>query len=250
MSVMNSGPKSTLFLHCGAREVSVESLRFLPVPEETRTYKPISHWDLVNTVKRVAEEKMPNLNLVRAKYGLTKDNLRLFGVHTYHVEGYNNEGLSVAFRQGLDRIVPVSGCAGQQTFVCDNMAMSGDEMFLRRHTGEGLQEKVENLFGSIMDGGEEKFKCITAETETMRDVEMDDDRAWELTGLLEGRGIVNQRSKKVIMQDWVTPRYEEFAGRNLYSYYNCLTQGLKHLPATNLIDAHSRAHKTLVERCL
>jgi hypothetical protein len=244
-----NGPKGTLFLHKGAREVTVEQLEGLPTPEETRTYKPVPHAQLVRLVKRVAERNLP-MTLHQEQYGLTKDNLRLFGVHTYKVDGYENEGLSVAFRQGLDRKMPVQGCAGQQTFICDNMAISGGLMHLRRHTGPDIEGAVEHLFNEITGGSVERFKHITMQTDTMRDIPVDDDRAWELTGLLEGHGVITPKAKKIILHDWNVPRFREFSGRNLYSYYNCVTQGLKSLPESKLIGAHSAAHKTLVERCL
>ena len=38
---------SDLILHCGAQKVLLDDLRKVPLPEETRTYKPVSHYDLV-----------------------------------------------------------------------------------------------------------------------------------------------------------------------------------------------------------
>jgi len=38
---------SNLTLHCGAELVELESLKHIQLPEETRTYKPVPHYDLV-----------------------------------------------------------------------------------------------------------------------------------------------------------------------------------------------------------
>ena len=38
---------STLVAHCGARKVTREELKELPMPEATRTHQPLSHYEIV-----------------------------------------------------------------------------------------------------------------------------------------------------------------------------------------------------------
>ena len=40
----------TLIAHCGTKKISRDELRNLPVPEATKTHKPISHHELVGSL--------------------------------------------------------------------------------------------------------------------------------------------------------------------------------------------------------
>ena len=39
--------KPQLLLHCGDREVTLEELQNIPLPDETKSYKPVAHYALV-----------------------------------------------------------------------------------------------------------------------------------------------------------------------------------------------------------
>ena len=44
------------------------------------------------------------------------------------------------------------------------------------------------------------------------------------------------------MADWRKPRYAEFEDRNFWSLYNCFTQGLKRIPAGEIMDRYAVVH--------
>ena len=41
---------STLVAHCGARKVTREELKEIPMPEGTRTHQPLSHYEIVEVL--------------------------------------------------------------------------------------------------------------------------------------------------------------------------------------------------------
>ena len=243
-------PEATLFLHCGSKEVGLDALRAVEVPETTNTFKPISHGDLVNTIHSVARETLPDLDFHKGQYGLRKGGEQMFGIHTYNHPDSDEHGLAIGFRQGLDRHMRVAGTAGAQVFCCDNMALAGDTNFLQFHRGPDIEDQVYNHFKGIMESAKSSYKATVSDMVRMKDVSVDNDRAHEVIGFLEGRKVLTPKTKRVALGDWYKPRFPQFKGRDMYSLYNCVTQGLKLAPTNDFFNLSVQAHRSIKERYL
>ncbi|MBT6003042.1 MAG: hypothetical protein HOG76_09430, partial [Candidatus Marinimicrobia bacterium] len=77
----------TLMLHQGGEECSLEDLKNIPLPVETRSYKPVSHYDLSVNIARVASELLREFTLHKSQYGIARNGDQLFGVHTFQNSG-------------------------------------------------------------------------------------------------------------------------------------------------------------------
>ena len=94
--------KTQLLLHCGGVAATLDDLQAVALPEETQTYKPVSHYDLATHIGRVAKEMLHDARLRDGLYALTKDGGRMFGVHVYETD-VQQMGLSIGFRNSYDR---------------------------------------------------------------------------------------------------------------------------------------------------
>ena len=72
----------------------------------------------------------------RAQYAVSHQGLRLFGTLLFG-DGEDYER-SLAFRASNDKTFPLQIMAGISTFVCDNLALSGDVVALKRKHTSGL----------------------------------------------------------------------------------------------------------------
>ena len=63
----------TLLIHKGGEYCSLDDLRDIPLPQETRTYKPVSHYDLAKNLAEVSGGLLRGYQLDKAQYGLARD---------------------------------------------------------------------------------------------------------------------------------------------------------------------------------
>ena len=68
----------TLLAHCGTQKISREELKVLPIPEATKTHKPVAHHALVAGL--VETLGFRHIDVVRDEYAVSPDGMRMFGV--------------------------------------------------------------------------------------------------------------------------------------------------------------------------
>ena len=76
------------------------------------------------------------LTVARTQLAVTADGAKLFGV----IDVANGPGFArqLGFRNATDESMAIRGVAGHRVFVCDNMALSGDEFSVSRKNTTGL----------------------------------------------------------------------------------------------------------------
>ena len=126
---------STL-VHANSSLVSREHLKSLAPPAATATWKPIAHYDLVLAIDR--QLAVRDIRIVGEQFAVQREGLRLFGVLELEVPGptpSEHYRFAMGVRTANDRSEALSIVAGAKVFVCDNLALSGDLIAIRRkHT--------------------------------------------------------------------------------------------------------------------
>ena len=234
----------TLLLHKGAEPATIEQLAMIPLPEETKSYKPVAHHDLANMLSSMAANLLPEFTLNSTQLGLARDGQKMFGVHTFK-NGDSALGLSIGFRNSYDRSLSVGIAVGASVFVCDNLMLTGDLTVLRKHTSNVLAD-IDGLALSAIYKSRRAFNQIKQDAEVMKQVPMSDDEAYRMLGLIYGRGIINPRQIPVVKKEWLKPSHDVFEPRNLWSFYNAVTESLKSSPPQSIMERHLAIHKQLM----
>lgn len=126
---------STTFVnHCGAEVVTYDDLKALPAPiPRSKVHAPVPHHEFVDKLHSVLSEN--GWSVRREKFSVSKDTNRLFGVMDLDREsgGFQIPGIgtSLGLRQSNGGDMSAQIVAGGQVFVCDNLAMKGDEVILK-----------------------------------------------------------------------------------------------------------------------
>ena len=233
----------SLLLHCGAESATVDQLAAIPLPEETKSYKPVGHAELANMLGSMATNLLPEFELVNTQFGLARDGAQMFGVHTFQ-NGDSALGLSIGFRNSYDRSLSVGIAVGASVFVCDNLMLTGDITVLRKHT-TNVHDDIDGLALSAIYKSRRAFNQIKQDAELMKQVAMSDDEAFRMLGFIYGRGIVNPRQIPVVKKEWLEPSHDAFEDRNLWSFYNAVTESLKSSPPQSIMERHLAIHKQL-----
>ena len=233
-----------LLMHTAdGKYATLEGLREIPIPQETSTYKPVSHYDLATNLAEVSGTLLRDYELERSQYGLAREGAQLFGIHTYR-NGSDSMGLSIGFRNSYDKSMSVGIAIGASVFVCDNLALTGEIAIARKHTSNVWQD-LEELTITTIYRSQHNFTRIVEDAQVMQGQHLSDNDAYRLLGLLYGQGVITPRQIPVVKKEWLTPSHEEFEDRNVWNFYQAVTEALKTAPPPKVMEKHIALHHLL-----
>ncbi len=238
---------SNLMLHRGGKEATLEEIATIPTPEETKSYKPLPHYDLAINTMRIGEEMLSvrGFKVDKAAFGLDKDGARMFGVVSF-ANGVEGMGLAVGFRNSYDKSMSAGFAIGGKVFVCDNLAMAGELVVMRRHTG-GIIEELRDKLVLTFHRAHQTWDSLVEDRRKMQALELTDDRAHEVMGAAFGRGLLEPRQFLRASREWRRPEHTEFEPRNMWSLYNAFTEVYKSFQVHEVMERHIQLHKFATE---
>lgn len=131
----------TLVTHCGAVRVTREELRTIAAPAATKSWKPVSHGDLVRAID--AELRRRGLAIRDEAYAIQRKGALLFGVIDLESRTTEEFAAAIGIRTANDKSFALQLAVGVRVFVCDNLAFAGDCIALRRRHTAGLDLRAE-----------------------------------------------------------------------------------------------------------
>ena len=124
---------ATLVAHRGATLISREKLAEYDPPEPEGRWKPVKHSLIVDLMHEELERR--KIAVVKEEYAVQRDGNSLFAALTTNWLDTGETAAAIAFRHANDKSEAMKMHAGVRVFICDNMALSGDEIILnRKHT--------------------------------------------------------------------------------------------------------------------
>ena len=235
---MNDVVGSTLVAHCGARKVTREELKDIPVPEETTTHKPLSHIEIIEVLEEALSFR--SLTVKRDEYAISADGMKMFGVMDLNV-GFDGANYSIGLRNSNDKSMRLGLTAGYRVFVCDNMAFSGDfTPMLHKHTRNlALQDSVSIAVDRIYRG----FSAMEVQVRKMKEYELTDNDA----KLLIYRVFMERAVKGIprslmsaVHSNYFTPEHVVFTPGNLWALSNAFTSAFKTLAPVTQFEVTAR----------
>ena len=233
----------TLILHRGAQEASREEIGEIPIPITTRSYSPVAHGELADSLAKRAEYLLPEFSLHKSQFGLARDGQQLFGVHSFR-NGSTDLALSIGFRNSYDKTLSVGIAVGASVMVCDNLALSGDITLMRKHT-TNVETDLNSLIVTAILKARTAFHQVKADAQSMQQLPLADDEAYRLIGLMYGRGVISPRQIPVVKNEWMEPSHDEFRERTMWAFYNAVTEALKTTPPRIIMERHLLASKVI-----
>lgn len=218
-------PAPNLILHCGAQHVSMRDVQSVNTPASTKTWTPIPHAQLIQTVERTL--KYTKLTVGTQAHSLTHDGQRYFGLMEIQGRRQSDEYCWVlGLRNSHDKTFPAGMVAGASVWVCDNLSFSGQVKFARKHTvniNRDLPQLVERSIGLLVSKWNDQDKRI----EAYKDAEIEDAQAHDLIIRSTDVGVCSNRLIPSVLHEWREPRHEAFESRNVWSLFNAFTESLK-----------------------
>lgn len=229
---------STLMAHCGARKVTREELKEIPVPEGTKTHQPLSHYEITEVLEEALSFRF--LKVVRDEYAVSADGMKMFGVMDLNME-YSQCRFSIGLRNANDKSMRLALTAGYRVFVCDNMAFSGDftPLFHKHTRNLDLKDsiciavdRIQRGFGPMKERIEEMGQRFLT----------DNDAKLLIYEAFMERGIrgVPRVLMPTVHDHYFHPEHKAFDARNLWSLSNAFTSAFKTLAPVKQFEVTAR----------
>jgi hypothetical protein len=234
-----------MILHRGGRIITKQELDLIPVPDETDSYIPVSHYHLADKFLTVSRDLLTDFTLIGESYAIARQGQQLFALLNFKRD-HSEIGLSVAFRNSYDRSMSVGLAIGASVFICDNLALHGEIAIMKKHT-KGVWNSLEDLAITTLYRAQHNFEKVITDAERLKGISLDNREAFELMGVLYGHEVVSPRQLPVIKEEWLHPSHGEFSERNRWSFFNAVTEALKSTPPVSIMEKHVRAYREIVE---
>lgn len=230
----------TLILHCGAEKVTRQDVYNVPVPAGSRSHKPVPYKDAIELLHDRAD-KIIGAPVRDEQYGLGREGNQLFAALTLDV-GDDGRGMTIGLRQSYDKSLALGCAVGSRVLVCDNLCFSGDSFRVVRKNTVNVWRDFVSMIDEQIHRSVDHYKTVTAECDAMKALPCSLDRGFAFLGVMQGRKLLSPTQATVAFGDWIEPRHEDFADRNAWSLYNCVTEGLKKGAAAQTMQRHAQAH--------
>ncbi|MBI4766606.1 MAG: DUF932 domain-containing protein [Deltaproteobacteria bacterium] len=232
-----------LIVHRGGELLKREELDLIKLPEPTDSYVPVSHYHLADKLVNISTDILKDYTLIGEKYALARQGNQMFAVLKFQGD-QSDLALSIAFRNSYDRSMSLGLAMGASVFICDNLALHGEVVIMRKHT-KNVWHELENLAIAHLYKSQKNFDQIVADSELFKGKHLVNDEAFRLMGLLFGRSIVSPRQVAVLKDQWLRPSHSEFEDRNMWSFLNATTEVLKSCPPISIMEKHVLAYNLL-----
>lgn len=232
---------NNLFLHCGANRVDEFDNTMTMHPESMGTqHAPIAHSTFLDVVKTSLDEH--SLSVTDQAFGTLADGSRFFGllevakkgesyIRTDETEIANvprdRFSTMIGLRASHDKSISAGLIAGSRVFVCDNLAFSGEVKIATKQTTkllDRLPELVYSAVGKISLQSVKQADRVQAYQEKELSNKVADAAMTQLVRI----GAINPSQIGAVIDQWDTPRFEQFAERrDVWRLYNAVTECYK-----------------------
>ncbi|MGE0536207.1 MAG: hypothetical protein AB7O68_14600 [Pirellulales bacterium] len=212
------------YMHVGARDVDRAELSLIEAPPPTRTWYPLKHADVLDTVCETLDGV--GFGVESMQLSVARDNARFFGTLRLTNRVNDIASIAVGIRNSVDKSFPIGFCVGTRVFVCDNLAFRSEIVIARKHTRFGQTRFNEAVSKAVL--GLHQYQV--AEEERIRMLqrwELSEETANSLILQSFESSIVSVRLLPAVIREWRNPPIEDFAPRTGWSLLNCFTSALK-----------------------
>lgn len=218
-------------------KITRAELQVIPVPEATRTHRPIPHHEIVQAL--VETLGFRQIGVVRDEYAVSQDGMRMFGVLDLET-GIHGCRFSIGIRNAHDKSMRLALTVGYRVMVCDNMAFHGDfTPVLAKHS---KNFSLINAISIGVDRMQRNFEPMRQQIEAWRERQITDVAAKLVIyqAFIESELAVPKHLARAVHDLYFNPTVEEFQPRTMWSLSNAFTSAFKGLDAIPHFRATAR----------
>lgn len=223
---------------------SAEALKTMlntPVPEQTRTYKPVSHQQLMDLTMESIHQS--GYTLASQEYSVAEDGLVANGKYTIGNVADSEMQLQVAWQNSYNRKVSLKFALGTRVLICQNGMVSGNYgSFKSQHRGDIQTVAPANIVEYVKKGSS-AFRQLQRDRDVFKQYETTDQVVAELIGRMYiQEDLITSTQLNILKRELVKPTHDYGAEGSLWDLYNHSTFALKGSHPSKWMSSHSNLH--------
>jgi len=213
-----------------------------PVPVQTRTYKPVSHGQLIDlTLDGISKA---GFILDKQTYSAAANGQIANGRFSISNVADSEMQLQVGWQNSYNKQLTLKFAIGTRILVCSNGCVSGDYgAFKKKHVGE-IQSFTPQAIGDYIKTAADSFKLMQTQREQMKQVEITRRTKAELIGrMMIEEQFIQSTQMNIISREMTNPTHDYGAPDSLWELYNYTTFAMKEVHPSLWMENHIQAHK-------
>lgn len=213
-----------------------------PVPVQTRTYKPVSHGQLIDlTLDGISKA---GFILDKQTYSAAANGQIANGRFSISNVADSEMQLQVGWQNSYNKQLTLKFAIGTRILVCSNGCVSGDYgAFKKKHVGE-IQSFTPQAIGDYIKTAADSFKLMQTQREQMKQVEITRRTKAELIGrMMIEEQFIQSTQMNIISRELNNPTHDYGAPDSLWELYNYTTFAMKEVHPGLWMENHISAHK-------
>ena len=215
------------------------------IPAQTRTYKPVSHGQLIDLTMDGIQKA--GFVLDRETYTATTNGQIANGRFTIKNVIDSEMQLEIGWQNSYNKQLTLKFALGTRIMICQNGCVSGDfGAFKKKHVGE-VQSFTPQAISDYIKYSQEAFTKMQKEREAMKQIEITKRTKAELIGrMLIEEQFIQSTQMNIIEKELKNPTHDYGAPDSLWELYNYTTFAMKELHPSNWMNQHMKAHQFFV----
>ena len=212
-----------------------------PLPQQTRTYKPVSHAELMDLTLESIHQA--GFTLDQERYTSARDGKVANGKFTIKNVADSEMQLQIGWQNSYDKSLSLKFAIGTRIFICENGCVSGDYgAFKHKHVGEIQTFTPQAITDYILDAGE-AFTRMQSERDSMKQIILDRRAQAELIGrMIIDEQFIESTQLNIIKRELEKPTHNYGAENSLWELYQFTTFSMKEVHPSLWMNNHIDAH--------
>lgn len=220
---------------------NLDKMLIAPVPKETKTYKPVSHKQLIDLTLESIHQS--GYSLVSQEYSTARDGNVANGRYTIGNVADSEMKLQIGWQNSYDKSLSLKFALGTSIIICSNGMVKGDHgAFRKKHQGD-IQSFTPAAVSEYIKGGGDAFRNLQNERDQFKNIEVDGQVQAELLGRMFLReDIITSTQLNIIKREIKSPTHDYGAADSMWELYNHVTFAMKQAHPSTWMQDHINVH--------
>lgn len=231
-----------------AYSVKKEKLTAIPVPQQTRTYKPVGHGEIIDLMYECIDKA--GFQIDGEMYNAIENGLVANGKYTISNVADSEMKLQIGWQNSYNKTKTLKFAIGSMVIVCGNGMVHGDMgNFRKKHVGD-IQQFTPASVSEYIGASGDIFEVMLKEKQRMKNIELSNKTRAELIGrMFIEEKFIHSTQINIISREIEAPTHDYNASNSMWELYNYTTFSMKGLRPNLWLDNHMEAHKWFVNEC-
>lgn len=215
------------------------------VPTKTRTYKPVSHQQLIDLTLNSIEKS--GFKLDKETYSSYNDGRVANGRYTISNVADDEMQLQIGWQNSYDKTASLKFAIGTHILICSNGCVSGDYgSFRKKHMGT-VEEFTPAAITEYIKQAGDAFRNMQLERTVLKNIELTKRDKAELLGrLFLEEELITTMQMNIIAKEIEAPTFDYGAPDSVWELYQYTTYAMKETHPRLWISDHIKAHNFFV----